>query len=65
MEVSDDDDEYDEDYENKGRLYDALLRKIGMHCQRCIECKIIIKKAEDGFEIVKISCKANKTSDKD
>jgi hypothetical protein len=36
MEVSDDDDEYDEDYEDKGRLHDALLRKIGMLCQRCI-----------------------------
>jgi hypothetical protein len=25
--VSDDDDEYNEDYEDKGRSYDALLRK--------------------------------------
>jgi hypothetical protein len=30
MEASDDDDEYDEDYEDEGRLHDALLRKIGM-----------------------------------
>ncbi len=30
MEVSDDDDEYDEDYEDEGRLHDALLRKIRM-----------------------------------
>jgi hypothetical protein len=30
MEASNDDDEYDEDYEDKGRLHDALLRKIGM-----------------------------------
>ncbi len=25
MEASDDDDEYDEDYEDKGKLHDALL----------------------------------------
>jgi hypothetical protein len=30
MEASDDDDEYDEDYKDKGRLHDALLRKIGI-----------------------------------
>ncbi len=34
MEASEDDDEYDEDYEDKGRSHDALLRKIGMLCQR-------------------------------
>jgi hypothetical protein len=32
MEASDDDDEYDEGYEDKGRLDDGLLRKIGMLC---------------------------------
>jgi len=41
MEASEDDDEYDEDYKDKGRLHDALLRKIGMLCQRCIENKRI------------------------
>jgi hypothetical protein len=30
MVASDDDDEYDEDYEGKSRLDDELLRKIGM-----------------------------------
>ena len=44
MEVSDDDDEYDEDYKDKGRLHDDLLRKIGMLCQKCIEYKRIIKR---------------------
>ena len=63
MEASDDDDKYDEDYKDSGRLHDALLRNIGMLCQRCIENNY--QKAEDGFEIVKISCKAKKTSDKD
>ncbi len=43
MEASEDDDEYNEDYEDKGRLHDALLREIGMLCQRCIENKRIIK----------------------
>ncbi len=31
--ASDDDDEYDEDYEHKGRSDEKLLRKIGMICQ--------------------------------
>jgi hypothetical protein len=30
MEASDDDDEYDEDYKDKCRSHDALLRKIVM-----------------------------------
>jgi hypothetical protein len=34
MEASDDGDEYNEDYKDKGRLHDALLRKIGMLRQR-------------------------------
>ncbi len=37
MEVSKDDDEYDEDYKDESSLHDALLRKIGMLCQRCTE----------------------------
>jgi hypothetical protein len=44
MEASEDDDEYDDDYEDKGRSHDALLRKIGMLHQRCIENKRIIKR---------------------
>ncbi len=32
MEVSNDDNKYDEDYKDKGRTNDALLRKIGMLC---------------------------------
>jgi hypothetical protein len=34
MEASDDDNEYDEDYEDKSRPHDDLLRKIGMFCQK-------------------------------
>ncbi len=44
MKASDDDDEYDEDYEDKGRLHDALLRKFGMLCQRCLEYETIIER---------------------
>ncbi len=64
MEASEDDDNYDEDYKDGSSLHDDLLRKIGMLCQRCVENKKN-KKAEDGVEIVKISCEANKMSDKD
>ncbi len=65
MEASEDDDEFEEDYKDGSSLHEALLRKIGMLCQRCVENERLSKKAEDGVEIVKISCKANKTSDKD
>ncbi len=44
MEVSDDNNEYNEDYKDESRLHDTLLRKIGMLCQRCIENKRIIKR---------------------
>jgi hypothetical protein len=41
--ASDDDDEYDDDYEDKGRLDDELQRKIGMLCQKYIEYKALSK----------------------
>jgi hypothetical protein len=44
IEASDDDNEYDEDYKDEGRLHDALLKKIGMLCQRCVEYKRIVKR---------------------
>ncbi len=44
MEASDDDDEYDEDYEDGSSLHDALLRKFRMLCQRCVENERIIKR---------------------
>ncbi len=40
MEASEDDDEYDEDYKDGSSLHDALLRKIRMLCQRCVEKEI-------------------------
>jgi hypothetical protein len=39
MEASEDDDEFEEDYNDRSSLHDALLRKIGMLCQRCVENK--------------------------
>jgi hypothetical protein len=53
MEAPDDDNEYDEDYEDKGRLHDALLRKIGLLCQRCIENKRIIKRLKMDLRLLK------------
>ncbi len=44
MEASENDNEYNEDYKDKGRLHDALLRKPGMFCQRCIENERIMKR---------------------
>ncbi len=44
IEASEDDDEYDEDYEDGSSLHDAPLRKIGMLCQRCIENERIMKR---------------------
>jgi hypothetical protein len=44
MEVSEDDDEFEEDYKDGSSLHDALLRKIGMLHQRCIENERIIKR---------------------
>jgi hypothetical protein len=44
MEASEDDDEYDEDYKDRSSLHDALLSKIGMLHQRCVENERIIKR---------------------
>ncbi len=53
MEASDDDNEYDEDLDDKGRLHDALLRKIGMLHQGCIEYKRIIKRLKMDLRLSK------------
>jgi hypothetical protein len=44
MEAFEDDDEFEEDYKDGTSSHDALLRKIGMLCQRCIENKRFIKR---------------------
>jgi hypothetical protein len=60
MVVSDDDDEYDEDYEDKGRLDDALLRKIGMLCQKCVEYERIIKRLKMDLRLLKSHARQTK-----
>jgi hypothetical protein len=60
MEASDDDNEYDEDYKDRGRLYDALLRKIGMLLQRCIENKRTIKRLKINLRLSKSHARQTK-----
>ncbi len=58
--MSDDDNEYDEDYEDKGRSHDALLRKIGMLPQRCVENKRIIKRPKMDLRLMKSHARQTK-----
>jgi hypothetical protein len=44
MEACKDDDEFEDDYKDGSSSNDALLRKIGMLCQRCIENERLIKR---------------------
>ena len=44
MEASEDDDEFEEDYKDGSSSHDALLRKIGMLLQRCVENERLIKR---------------------
>ncbi len=60
MEASDDDDEYDENYEDKGRSHDALLRKIRMLRQRCVEYKRIIKRLKMELRLSKSHARQTK-----
>ncbi len=53
MEASDDDDEYDEDYEDEVRPHYALVRKIGMLCQKCVQYKWIIKRLKMDLRLSK------------
>jgi hypothetical protein len=60
MEASDDDDEYNEDYKDKGRLHDALLRKIWMLRQRCVENERIIKRLKMELRFLKSHARQTK-----
>jgi hypothetical protein len=44
MEAFEDDNVFEEDYKDRSSSHDALLRKIGMLCQRCIENERLIKR---------------------
>jgi hypothetical protein len=63
MVASDDDKEYDEDYEEEGRSDDDLLRKIGILCNRCKGYKSIIKRLRMELRFSK-SHQNKKNSDK-
>jgi hypothetical protein len=65
MEASEDDDEYDEDYKDGSSLHDALLRKIRMLCQRCVENERIIKRLKMELRLSKPHVRQTKMSDKD
>jgi hypothetical protein len=60
MEVSEDDNEYNEDYKDKGRPHDALLRKIGMLRQSCVENKRIIKRLKMKLRLSKSHARQTK-----
>jgi hypothetical protein len=60
MEASDDDNEYDEDYEDKDRVHDDLLRKIGMLHQKCIEYERIIKRLKMDLRLLKSHARPTK-----
>ncbi len=51
--MSDDDNEYDEDYKDNCRLHDDLLRRIGMLRQKCVEYKKIIKRLKMDLRLSK------------
>jgi hypothetical protein len=60
MEGSDDGNEYDEDYKDGSSLHDALLRKIGMLCPRCIENERIIKRMKMELRLSKSHARQTK-----
>jgi hypothetical protein len=60
MEASEDDDEFGEDYKDRSSLHDALLRMIGMLCQRCIENERLIKKLKMELRLSKSHARQTK-----
>ncbi len=60
MEASDDDNEYDEDYEDEGRSDDDLLRKIGVLCQKYIEYERIITRLKMDLRLSKSHARQKK-----
>ena len=55
-----DDDDYDEDYKDRSSSHDALLRKIGMLCQRCVENKRLIKRLKMELRLSKSTARQMK-----
>jgi hypothetical protein len=53
METFEDDDEFEEDYKDGSSSHDALLRKIGMLRQRCVENERLIKRLKMELKLSK------------
>jgi hypothetical protein len=60
MEASEDFDEFEEDFKDGSSLHDALLRKIGMLCQRCIENERLIKRLKMELRLSKSHARQTK-----
>jgi hypothetical protein len=60
MEAFEDDDEFEEDYNDGSSLHDALLRKIGMLCQRCVENERLIKRLKMELKLSKSTVRQTK-----
>jgi hypothetical protein len=60
MEAFEDDDEFDEDYKDGSSSHDALLRKIGMLCQRCIENERLIIRLKMEWRLSKSTARQTK-----
>ncbi len=60
MEAFEDDDEFEEDYKDGNSLHDALLRQIGMLCQRCIENERLIKRLKMELSLSKSTARQTK-----
>jgi hypothetical protein len=60
MEAFDDDDEFEEDCKDGNSLHDALLRKIGMLCQRCVENERLIKRLKMELRLSKSTARQRK-----
>jgi hypothetical protein len=60
MEAFEDDDEFEEDYKDGNSLHDALVRKIGMLCQRCVENERLIKRLKMELRLSKSTARQTK-----
>jgi hypothetical protein len=60
IEASEDDDEFEEDYKDGSSLHDALLRKIGMLCQMCVENERLIKRLKMELRLSKSNARQTK-----
>jgi hypothetical protein len=60
MEASEDDDDFEEDYKDGSSLHDALLRKIRMLCQRCVENERLRKRLKMELRLSKSHARQTK-----